>query len=248
MRCEPKISAGLGGYGPEDMKSSLPLSCRSISWIASEIAAPPANTFVRPGSRFTPKTPCRSPRRRSASINSVLMPCCVSVMARFAAVVDLPSCGSGLVKTMILGGLSGFENVRLVRRLLYASETGFRGSRPATSRAPSSPTPPIVEMALLLLLPFNPACRMRGIMPRMGAPPVAAWMSSRVWTVSSMYSRVEAMPTPNIPPRINPSSRLSALRGLTGSGGRIARSTTRTLTSWTASRMRASWRRCCSSV
>ena len=85
-----------------------------------------------------------------------MIPCCTSVIARLAALVDLPSWGRGLVKTIVLGGLSGFENVRLVLRLRYASETGLRGSRPATSRAPSSPVPPMGDFAVFPFFPFSP--------------------------------------------------------------------------------------------
>ena len=55
-----------------------------------------------------------------------------SAAARFAATVDLPSPGSGLVTTMTRGGLSMSMNCRLVRSLRNASPecTGslvFRG-------------------------------------------------------------------------------------------------------------------------
>ena len=54
-------------------------------------------------------------RRKSASINIVLCPANDRAMARFNAVVVLPSLGDAEVTAIIFGGDSGLMNCRFVR-------------------------------------------------------------------------------------------------------------------------------------
>ncbi len=153
----------------------------------------------------------------SASTRRARRPSWASVIAKFVAVMDLPSLGSALVKTSVVGGRSGLANMMLVRSPRYASDAQHSGSRPATRWSPIR----WVLRGRLADRPLGPRSnRIRGTTLITVTPPLALRRSSPVWTLSSKRSLMKATPTPAISPSTSPSDRLSSPRGLRGSSGR----------------------------
>ena len=88
----------------------------------------PDKKFVIPGSLDKFITLCTTGLLRSVSINKVFLPKLAYVIAILATVVVFPSPGPALETSIDFIFLSISVNNIFVRRLLYASEIGERGS------------------------------------------------------------------------------------------------------------------------
>jgi hypothetical protein len=78
-------------------------------------------TSVIPGLPVTLKRRLRIGARRSRSTRTTRRFARASATARFAIVVDLPSCETADVTMIVRADSSGFTNWRLVRSLRYVS-------------------------------------------------------------------------------------------------------------------------------
>src|SRR5947207_7222828 len=136
MRAELNNSEGQGGTGPDGSRNRLG-NCGE-GRITDSGSVFPARTVVSPAPDAMPRVLERDGRRRSASTNSTRLPSCAITIAQLMLVVVFPSCGSGLVTNIILGGASGKERrieVRSARNASAISEFG----RVYASTAASSP-------------------------------------------------------------------------------------------------------------
>ena len=92
-----------------------------------------------------PNALCRRGRRMSVSTSSTRSPDCAMVIARFTAVVVLPSCGAAEVTSSVLAGRSGVMNKRLVRIARHDSAIGDFGMvehvQVLSAVAPAGPLP-----------------------------------------------------------------------------------------------------------
>ncbi len=114
MPSAPSSSAGFGGSGPDGITSTPSIAPTTI---ASSTLASPVRTPVRPGSEATSSKRLTLPFRRSASRSSVRSPCWDSEIARFVAVVVLPSMGPGDVIRIERRGFTARLKLRLVRMM-----------------------------------------------------------------------------------------------------------------------------------
>ena len=116
MRLEESISAGLGGRGPVGRTCRVGNSGSGAG--KSRYDPGCVSTVDRPKLWFgIPNTRYRLPLRRSASTSRTRSSLCARTMARFRAVVVLPSSGNELVMTMTRGGLSIEESNKALRML-----------------------------------------------------------------------------------------------------------------------------------
>ena len=169
----------------------------------------------------TPNERCRRGRRMSVSTISTRPPASAIVTPRLIAVVVLPSCGLGLVTTIVRGGLSGDMNrmlVRIERQHSAATDFGSRNTPRSRSRT------------LSLACAASPpgAAPMIGTRPSTGTPRNCS-TSACVFSVLSSASMANASATPVPRPSSRPSSRFCTGLGRTGEPGTIARSRMRTL-------------------
>ena len=88
----------------------------------------PTRTFDRPRASGTSKSRASAGRRKFASTRSTLLPLRAIAMAMFAATVDLPSPGFGLVMSTLLIGWSEVKS-KLVRNCRKASARSDSGDR-----------------------------------------------------------------------------------------------------------------------
>jgi len=136
MRAELNSSEGQGGTGPDGSRNRLG-NCGE-GRITDSGAVFPARTVVSPAPDAMPRVLEIDGRRRSASTSSTRLPSCTITIAELILVVVFPSCGSGLVININLGGASGKESRIEVRRARYASAISEFGHVYA-STAGSSP-------------------------------------------------------------------------------------------------------------
>src|SRR3954454_19807599 len=132
-------------------------------------------------------------------------------IARFWAVVLLPSCATADVTTTCRGGWSTSANFRFVRRVRKDSTIGLRESITGRGRR--------ADLA-------SNRIRVSGDIP------VTSWRSSPDLIVVSSCSRVTAKATPTAKPPSIPTARLSGHRGDTGLVGRVAGVVTVTFTGY----------------
>src|ERR1700683_2312426 len=95
-------SDGQGDLGPDGMTKRL--GNRGDGSITDSGVRNPARTFERPAVALIPRVLQTDGCRRSASTSSTRLPSCAMTIAALMLVVLFPSCGSGLVTSMILGG------------------------------------------------------------------------------------------------------------------------------------------------
>ncbi len=196
IACDPNSSDGLGGRLPAGRRSR---AGRTAGLMASRGSSSPTSRSLSPGERSKSKPSCSIPRRRSASTSSVLSPRSASTAAKFAAFVDFPSPGPGLVKIKLLSGCSrAVEKAMLVRSTRKASAAKPSGSWATTSGNGGFPSPAIL-----------------GIQPSTGTPRLAS-ASEVDCTERSRYSRKNAAPTPSNRPRRPPKMMLMRRPPLTG--------------------------------
>src|SRR5579864_1052431 len=102
MCAELSNSEGQGDMGPDGRTNRLG-NCGD-GRITDCGSAYPARTVVSPAPDAIPRALEIDGRRRSASTNSTRLPSCASTIAELMLVVVFPSCGSGLVTSINLGG------------------------------------------------------------------------------------------------------------------------------------------------
>src|SRR4051794_19440510 len=124
MRDEQSNSAGCGGVGPAGITNRFAMSVATTPALALAVEA---NNVLNPASLRRFRARWIAGRRMSASTSRTRAPDCASTTAVLMLVVVLPSCGSGLVTTMIFGGAPGDDSISEVRKARYASETCERG-------------------------------------------------------------------------------------------------------------------------
>src|SRR6266550_2379154 len=136
MCAEFNNSEGQGGMGPDGSRNRLG-NCGE-GRITDSGSVFPAKTVVSPGPGSMPRALEIDGRRRSASTNSPRLPSGAITIAELMLVVVFPSCGSGLVTNINLGGASGKERRIEVLSARYASAISEFG-RVYASTAASSP-------------------------------------------------------------------------------------------------------------
>ena len=124
--------------------------------------------------------------------------------ARLQAIVDLPSPGSGLVTTIVCGGLSTSMNCRFVRSARNASET---------AKVPFLPVDPDAEGSKSLVSPSRPGTI--GMVPTT-ATPVRASTSSAARMRRSDTVRISANAMPKPRPRTPPTIKAVCTSGKIG--------------------------------
>ena len=151
--------------------------CSSVTW--------PSATWVMPGP-LSWKNLSRNGRRRSRSTSTTRCPARASATARFAIVVDFPSCWTALVIMIVRASRSRVAKSRLVRSIRNDSASVARGSSIISRRF------------------FARNCfRGTGRRPSIGSPPSRSPMSCAVRTRVSSASHRNASPTPRtIPSRM----------------------------------------------
>ncbi len=144
-------------------------------------------------------------RRRSVSSRATRCPPCASEMARFTAVVDLPSEGTAEVMVKMRDGLSASTNCRLVR------STRNDSTRP--------------EVCAICVTSGLLGASLSAMMAPSGADCVISSSRPADFTVLSSVSRSTASPKPRNSPSSAPRPMFSAGFGATGVEGSGAAST-----------------------
>ncbi|MCY1235853.1 hypothetical protein D9M72_484830 [compost metagenome] len=108
---DPRSSLGLGGICPDE--STYMLSSPH-GWRSSLTSAAPTRAVVSPAFRSRPRYSLIIGLRRSASTRHTVCPDWARAMARFVAVVLLPSPGRDEVTRTLFALLATFANLKLV--------------------------------------------------------------------------------------------------------------------------------------